>query len=132
MNIVELIVFIFILALMGFLLISLVKLSFINKKIRIERDQLHSDKVSLVLKLGDMLNAQDTSRLSQTESFIKFLSDSRNDAYRYIDEVQQKITNLAFAWNHHNVEMKPSRDSEKKLYDAYSDLIKMLPEEDVV
>lgn len=67
--------------------------------------------------------------VADSETFIKYLSSSRESAYEYIGDVQDKIKNLIVAWNYHTTIMPPDGSSEKKLYDAYAALVAMLPKD---
>ena len=72
------------------------------------------------------------------ESFIKFLSDSRDSAFEYIEEVQAGITRFVenvdpeisyFKEYGDIMAMSPNYNSMKKIANAYEDLIKLLPKE---
>lgn len=74
------------------------------------------------------------------ESFIKFLSDSRDSAFEYIEEVQSGISKFVEQvdpeisyFNEYGdiMAMLPNYDSMKKIATAYEDLIKLLPKEEV-
>jgi hypothetical protein len=74
------------------------------------------------------------------ESFIKFLSDSRDSAFEYIEEVQSGISKFVDQvdpeisyFNEYGdiMAMLPNYDSMKKIATAYEDLIKLLPKEEV-
>ena len=74
------------------------------------------------------------------ESFIKFLSDSRDSAFEYIEEVQTGISNFVeqvdpeisyFKEYGDIMSMSPNYNSMKKIANAYEDLIKLLPKEEV-
>lgn len=42
-------------------------------------------------RLGEEINKRDAKSLEQTEGFLKFISDSRDWAFEYIEEVQQAL-----------------------------------------
>lgn len=72
------------------------------------------------------------------ENFIKFLSDSRDWAYEYIEEVQGSLKKFVkeiepeikyFEEYGSPVAIQPNYNSMKKMVKAYKELIKMLPEE---
>lgn len=74
------------------------------------------------------------------ESFIKFLSDSRDSAFQYIEEVQAGITKFVedvdpeisyFKEYGDIMAMSPNYNSLKKITTAYEDLVKLLPREEV-
>lgn len=72
------------------------------------------------------------------ENFIKFLSDSRDWAYQYIEDVQKGLNSFINKTKPH-VEYfdkygevgsaYPHYDSMKKISEEYKELIKLLPEE---
>jgi hypothetical protein len=73
-----------------------------------------------------------------TESFIKFLSDSRDWAYKYIEDVQESISSfvsevepeIAYFDEYGLVgDAYPHYHSMKKISKAYKDLKKVLPDE---
>ena len=72
------------------------------------------------------------------ENFIKFLSDSRDWAYEYIEEVQGSLKKFVeeiepeikyFEEYGSPVAMQPNYNSMKKIVKSYKELIKLLPEE---
>jgi len=73
------------------------------------------------------------------ESFIKFLSDSRDSAFVYIEEVQSGISKFVeqvdpeisyFKEYGDIMAMAPNYNSMNKIATAYEDLIKLLPKEE--
>jgi hypothetical protein len=73
------------------------------------------------------------------ENFIKFLSDSRDWAFAYIEEVQRGLTKFVddvepeinyFKEYGDITSMKPNYYSLKKITDAYEELTKLLPKEE--
>jgi hypothetical protein len=74
------------------------------------------------------------------ESFIKFLSDSRDSAFDYIEEVQSGISKFVeqvdpeisyFKEYGDIMAMSPNYNSMNKIATAYEDLIKLLPKKEV-
>jgi hypothetical protein len=72
------------------------------------------------------------------ENFIKFLSDSRDWAYEYIEEVQDSLKKFVkeiepeikyFEEYGSTVAMQPNYNSMKKVVKSYRELMKLLPEE---
>ena len=73
------------------------------------------------------------------ENFIKFLSDSRDWAFAYIEEVQRGLTKFVddvepeiiyFKEYGDLTSMKPNYYSLKKITEAYEELTKLLPKEE--
>jgi hypothetical protein len=46
---------------------------------------------SVKLRLSEEINKKDVKTLEQTEGFLKFVSDSRDWAFEYIEEVQSAL-----------------------------------------
>jgi hypothetical protein len=68
-----------------------------NKKLASEVVQLKLDKLSLISRLEKELDARESVSLEQTDGFVKFLSESRDWAFNYIEDVQQSIQELQTA-----------------------------------
>ena len=75
------------------------------------------------------------------ENFIKFLSDSRDWAYQYIEDVQSGLKKFAdsvqpeidyFKKYGDLTSMKPNYNSLKKITEAYEELLTLLPKEEEV
>ena len=73
------------------------------------------------------------------ENFIKFLSDSRDWAFGYIEEVQSGLTKFIndvepeinyFKEYGDIMAMQPNYNSLKKITQAYEELVKLLPKEE--
>ena len=73
------------------------------------------------------------------ENFIKFLSDSRDWAFGYIEEVQMGLTKFVndiepeinyFKEYGDIIAMEPNYNSLKKITEAYDELTKLLPKEE--
>jgi hypothetical protein len=62
-----------------------------NKNLASELVQLKLDKIALLDKLEKEINARESRNLEQTDGFVKFLSESRDWAFKYIEDVQKAI-----------------------------------------
>lgn len=72
--------------------------------------------------LADLLKDNETLRFSENQDFIKFLSDSRDMAFSYIEDVQSRIRNL----------QESMKSEDPKLASvAIESLIEMLPKEEI-
>ena len=89
---------------------------------------LQNERQEKFVIYGELQTLKDSTKVNDKD-FIKFLSDSRDDAFSYIEDVQEKIRGLIVAWNYHTTQMPPDGSSEKKLHDAYVELVAMLPED---
>lgn len=129
MNVLELVVFILASALIVTLLIISIRLGINNAELKAKLTQTYKDNIIFLNKIEELSLAQEAYRVEQNDDFLKFLSDSRTDAFNYIEEVQNRINNLVVAWNYHTTQMPPDGTSERKLYEAYSSLVEMLPKD---
>ena len=96
------------------------------------------DKTVLAEKLLDASarNLMHTDEVS--DAFLKFVSDSRDWAYQYIDDVQESLNKfitdiepeiLYFDTYGDLMSAEPNYNSMKKISGAYKELKKMLPED---
>lgn len=112
----------------------------LNRMIK-EYAKLSIDHVALQ-KFIESINLDDiTGQEVHKENFIKFLSDSRDWAFAYIEEVQAElkkfIEEIEPEINYFNeygdiVSMSPNYYSMKKITEAYNELAKLLPKDDIV
>ncbi len=86
-----------------------------NKKLASEVVQLKLDKLSLISRLEKELDARESVSLEQTDGFVKFLSESRDWAFNYIEDVQQSIQELQTA-------IESGYPTEEKLAKLFSHL----------
>jgi hypothetical protein len=93
-----------------------------NKGLAISFIQANLDKDIMETKLKETVSAVANKNLEDKDGFIKFLSESREWAFSYIEEVQGSIKELDAAIN--------SKDSVK-LDAAHSKLIGQMPKEDL-
>jgi hypothetical protein len=68
-----------------------------NKKLMVEVVQLNIDKTILLDRLDKALNKNESQSLEKTDGFLKFLSESRDWAFKYIEDVQGSISSLKIA-----------------------------------
>jgi hypothetical protein len=83
-------------------------------------------------------NTNKTDKDQSNEDFLKFVSDSRDWAYQYIEEVQETLNKfitdtepeINYFKEYGNLgSMAPNYYSMKKIVGAYEELKKLLPEE---
>jgi len=98
----------------------------------------HIDKTIISEKLVEL--SEEKNRLTDTssEAFLKFISDSRDWAYQYIDDVQVSLNKfitdiepeiLYFETYGDLMGAEPNYNSMKKISGAYKELKKLLPED---
>jgi len=120
-NLSELIVFSIVIVLVALLAISSLTLYFSNKKTMASLIQVTLDKITLQETLDRLANEYEMISVQETDGFVKFLSESRESAFTYIEEVQQSIKELATAMD---------STSEANIEMAYRKLLKHLPKEE--
>jgi hypothetical protein len=100
-----------ILGLIGFLLIltalatvsyTAIAFGFRNRKLSNEVIQLRLDKLALLNKLEQELSLRENKSIEQTDGFIKFLSESRDWAFTYIEDAQNTIVAVKNDWDNGN------------------------------
>lgn len=110
-------------------------------KLTEESAKLFIDNLALQKFIDAKLEDSNTDQEVHKENFLKFLSDSRDWAFTYIEEVQSGLTEFVedikpeieyFREYGDIVSMQPNYYSMKKITEAYDKLIKLLPEEDEV
>jgi hypothetical protein len=85
--------------------------------------QLTLDKAVLITEFAKVLEKQNNQSIEETEGFLKFVSDSRDWAFTYIEDVQQAIQAYDVAL---------STDDAVVINLAYKKLISFLPDEGLV
>jgi uncharacterized membrane protein YvbJ len=104
----------------------------------VELLKAHIDKTIISEKLVEL--SEEKNRLTDTssEAFLKFISDSRDWAYQYIDDVQVSLNKfitdiepeiLYFDTYGDLMGAEPNYNSMKKVSGAYKELKKLLPED---
>jgi predicted nucleotide-binding protein (sugar kinase/HSP70/actin superfamily) len=125
-------------ALGSLLFISLSILSVLSVKLRALKNNVK--KLSAAYSKIEMLMSSKTKldNDAHQESFIKFLSDSRDSAFEYIEEVQSGINEFVsevdplityFDEYGDVMAMAPNYDNMKKISVEFKKLKKLLPEE---
>lgn len=117
-------------AIIVFSVISLAYLLFRNARLERQNSEL---KEAIAQEIGNNIFNDKEGK----ESFVKFLSDSREWAFDYIEEVQQGLNNFVNAVdkdithfdNYGEAIYTPHADALKNISVAYKDLKKLLPEE---
>lgn len=80
--------------------------------------QFEIDRMALIDQLTKLSEYSQSLEIKQTDGFLKFISESREWAFGYIEEVQEAIVELHGAME--------SSDTGK-IQEAYNRLIKFLP-----
>lgn len=117
----------------AFIIATLVALFFIFRCYKLAKEVLELQKTVLSQNV-DMLAENDIVK----ENFLKFVSDSREWAYQYIEEVQESINKfkdevgpiIDYFDNYGDIVLTPLNESMQKVSAAYKDLIRVLPKDD--
>jgi hypothetical protein len=133
--VIEFIAFLTVIILFFMLIIKYVRLSLKLSATTLELIKSNVDKSIVSEKL---LEISESKADPSSEAFLKFISDSRDWAYQYIDEVQgglnKFITDVEPEINYFKEygdlgSMSPNYYSLKKITEAYEELKKLLPED---
>jgi hypothetical protein len=81
------------------------------------------DKAILITEFAKVLEKQNNQSIEETDGFLKFVSESRDWAFTYIEDIQQALMVYDVALG---------TDDAKVINDAYKKLISFLPDDDLV
>jgi hypothetical protein len=112
----------------------LIREKFLSNKLTKNLIQLIIDNDIMLNKMQEKSNEKD---IEQTEGFVKFLSESREWAFEYIETVQDGLTNfvevagprLEYFDKYGRVVDSPHSEGLEDILAAYRDLQKLLPEQ---
>jgi hypothetical protein len=130
-NVLELIIFgLFILSFF-FLAYDDVRLRFKVMRLDKEVKQYILDYMLLSQKMEEVVKNQDSKKIEETEGFLKFVTESREWAFEYIEKVQTSIENLKKVASKTNVPPHSYLTSEEleDLKSAIADVLRQLPED---
>ena len=93
------------------------------------------DEFILMGELDKMSKNTETKKIEETEGFLKFVSDSRDLAFQYIERVQIAIKQFQDVF--HPIAVEYYKDKDKpisqeefgRLFEAYKKLVGELPDE---
>jgi hypothetical protein len=127
--------FVIFIALLFFVSADSFKVRLKNRKLNKEINRGILEYMILAKKYEDTVKDNDGSVIEKTEGFLKFVSESRDWAFQYIERVQIAIKNFQdifhpFAIEYYKDKEKPvSQEEFGKLFEAYKKLIEELPDE---
>jgi hypothetical protein len=87
-------------------------------------EQSDIDILLLSRQLEHELNQKEAASIEQTDGFLKFVSESRDWAFKYIEDVQKAIAEFSV----YEKDLVIGNNSSK-VVEAYSNLKKFLPDE---
>lgn len=96
-------------------------------------EQLKIDNSAYAKKFSELVEEKQRLELVQTDGFVSFVSKSRDWAFTYIEEVQSTLNKfvetvgptMEYYDKFGRIDENPPMN---KIFDAYSELIKVLPE----
>lgn len=95
------------------LVIDNIRIRLRHRKMIASSMQLVLDKATLLQKLADK---EDSQSLEKSDGFLRFVSESRDWAFEYIEDVQKAIT-----------ELRDAVDSGEEYEEQYQKLLSYLP-----
>jgi pantothenate synthetase len=129
----------------GMLLLIIVVLLINNLAIRSKNRRLSADIIQIALdksiiskKLKEELDKKDSESIEKSEGFLKFISQSRDWAFDYIEQVQAALLEfknkiepeILYAKTYGTVSgQSPHTIIIDRISDAYDDLLKVMPED---
>ena len=131
----ELIIFTAFIALLFTVTTLAIRLKYINLKLQKDVKQGLVDEFILMGELDKMSKNTETKKIEETEGFLKFVSDSRDWAFQYIERVQIAIKQFQDVF--HPIAVEYYKDKDKpisqeefgRLFEAYKKLVGELPDE---
>lgn len=121
MNLIELIIFIAVVVIFSAMSTLIVFLAMRVNRVRKDLVQSEVDKFIFMTQLDKMLQEQDTKSIEGSDGFLKFVSESRDWAFEYIENVQTALREYDEALH---------TDDAKKLNESYKKLVDFLPKEE--
>ena len=108
-----------------------VRLRFKNYKLNKEVEQYALNYIILSDKLQEMVKSQDKKNIEETDGFLKFVTESREWAFQYIEQVQKAILKLQEIAS--KVDLPPNSyvltEELEELKGAIAEVLRQLPEE---
>lgn len=90
------------------------------------------DSIILAEHLQKLTDAQDVKSVEETEGFLRFLSESREAAFKYIEDVQEAIEEYRQVADVIPLSKDMSLQQAEKLSATYDRLVGFLPEENLL
>lgn len=119
------------------LIISNVKLRSKKTSLATKLLQTELEKQTILSMLEKTLDEKESNDIEKTEGFLKFVSDSRDWAFNYIEEVQAALNkftkdvdaDLKYILKYGQLIEHPLQDSITRIAVAYEELQKLLPQD---
>lgn len=108
-------------------LVNTYRLKSINKKLMAEVSQLELDNDILTEKIIEMQEKEQSDKLNTDDGFVKFLSQSRDWAFAYIEDVQLAIQEAVSVIESDNI-AKSKNTQIKNIVQALNKLKQFMPD----
>jgi hypothetical protein len=119
-NLSELITFVISLVVFSLVMFDAIRMRVKARKFQALQIQAEVNNMILTTQLDQITSNRDSANIEQTEGFLKFVSDSRDWAFEYIEDIQMALRAYDIAIG---------MDDAKLRSDAYKKLISFLPED---
>lgn len=94
--------------------------------------QLTLDKAIIMTELAKIVDAQSNKGVEETEGFLKFVSDSREWAFQYIEDVQNALEEYRQIADIIPISKDMTVEQAEKLSAAYDKVMSFLPADNLV
>lgn len=134
-NIVEFVVFAIVLLLFVALIITNISTRLQNNKLKATLNQEVVDRAIVMEEMKKLMEELDGKSSNQNEGFLKFVSESRDWAFQYIERVQISIKKFQDVFHpfaeqyYENKRTRIPKEEFPAVVEAYRKLIEELPEE---
>ena len=134
-NIVEFVVFAIVLLLFVALIITNISTRLQNNKLKATLKQEVVDRAIVMEEMKKLMEELDGKSSNQNEGFLKFVSESRDWAFQYIERVQISIKKFQDVFHpfaeqyYENKRTRIPKEEFPAVVEAYRKLIEELPEE---
>lgn len=134
----EIIIYIIITVVFGILLANNILVRVKNRELFVNAVQAELDRLTVSNKIEEMLKEKDSKSIEKTDGFLKFVSESREWAFKYIEDVQAAIKifddEIGPVVKHYKETKKSlyrkQADILAKLEQAYDIVMSVMPEEE--
>jgi len=130
-EIVELVIFVIFVVMFFVIAFDDVRLRFKNYRLDLEVRQYVLDYIILSEKMEELIKKQDSKKIEETDGFLKFVTESREWAFKYIEDVQSAIVKLKKESS--RIPLVPGSyllaEELEDLRKAITDVLRQLPED---
>ena len=104
-------------------------LYFKNKRMFKLLESVTLEKIIIMQKLQQELESKDSNTIEQTDGFLKFVSQSRDWAFQYIEDAQDKLVKFSTDLNDILTSGKNKKEISQQILEAYKPIKELLPDE---